>query len=365
MKFTLFLVIFLYSFSVKAIHITFVNPSISGYDFWDRVTYAFLDAAKDLNVNVEVLYGQDNRVFNHQKIVEITNKAVKPDYVIFMPYSGNAKAAFDLLEEHEIPFITLERTLPTSEQQALGFPQQQYKYWLGELYHDNEYAGELLANTLIKAAKSAKNKPDKVYSAVGLMGTYGGESEHRVDGLEKSIATHANIELLQTAPGFWNKEKSEIVFQQMIQRYTGTKIDIAWAASDGMALGIAKIAEKYNSDGHIKIGGIDWTQDAIAAINNGQITASVGGHFMQAAWALIRVFDHHHNKDVFLQGENKPTYHLEAVTQENIKKHMFLMEKINWDRVDFKQYSLVFNDKNTHDFSVTSFVDLFTKDALK
>ena len=107
MKFTLFLVIFLYSFSVKAIHITFVNPSISGYDFWDRVTYAFLDAAKDLNVNVEVLYGQDNRVFNHQKIVEITNKAVKPDYVIFMPYSGNAKAAFDLLEEHEIPFITL------------------------------------------------------------------------------------------------------------------------------------------------------------------------------------------------------------------------------------------------------------------
>ena len=365
MKFVLFIVILFHSFNVHAIHITFINPSASGYDFWDRVTYAFLDAAKDLNVEVDVLYGQDNRIFNHQNIVDVTNRSVKPDYVIFMPYSGNAKAAFDLLEQHKIPFITLERTLPTKEQHILGIPQQQYKYWLGELYHDNEHAGELLANTLIDAAKSGKNQPDKVYSVVGLMGMYGGESEHRVDGLEKSIAAQANTELLQTAPGFWSKAKSEIVFQQMISRYSGTKIDIAWAASDGMALGIAKVAEKHNKDGHIKIGGIDWTKDAIAAINNGQITASVGGHFMQAAWALIRVFDHHHNKDVFLQGENKPTYHLEAVTQENIKKHMFLMEKINWDRVDFKQYSLVFNDKNTHDFSVTSFVDLFTKDALK
>lgn len=357
MKLILLIIFLLCPFSVSAIHITFVNPSLPGTAFWDRVTYAFLDVANDLNINVDVIYGKDNRLYNHQTIADLVKRPIKPDYVIFMPYSGNAKATYDLLEQSHIPFVTLERTLPLDEQLTLGLPQQQYKYWLGEVFHDNQQAGELLANVLISAATDLNARPNEILSVVGIFGIFGGESEHRTDGLKKSILQHSNTRLLQAAPAFWMRDKSEAVFIQLLQRYGD--IDIAWAASDDMALGILKAAQAKDIDKKLMIGGIDWTIEAINEVRNGHLTASVGGHFMQAAWALIKIFDHHHNKEKFIRGANQPTYELTAITQKNIKNYTFLTKKIDWNKVDFKQYSLVFNHQNKHDFSIKSFVNLF------
>ena len=95
-------------------------------------------------------------------------------------------------------------------------------------------------------------------------------------------------------------EKKHAVFFQFNKRYSN--IDIVWAASDGMALGVMDAI----SSGHSKIsresiliGGVDWTPEAIRMIQQNHIDASVGGHFMQAAWALVKIYDHHHCMSVF------------------------------------------------------------------
>lgn len=82
---------------------------------------------------------------------------------------------------------------------------------------------------------------------------------------------------------------------------------------------------------------------------------------MQAAWALIKIFDHHHHKAPFIKGANESTYQLSAITHENVKNYAFLTKKIDWSKVDFKQYSLVFNHQSIHDFSIQSFVELLNE----
>ncbi|GHE82666.1 ABC transporter substrate-binding protein [Thalassotalea profundi] len=359
MKISLLILILLHPFSAHAINITFVNPSLSGTAFWDRVTNAFLDVAHDLNINVDVVYGSDNRLHNYQAIEQIVKRETKPDYVIFMSYSGNAKATYDLLEQNQIHFVTLERTLPLDEQLTLGLPQENYKFWLGEVFHDNEKAGELLGDILIEAAIKINQGKVNTLSAVGIMGIFGGESEHRSNGFKTSIAKHKNTQLLQTVPAFWMRDTSEVVFTQLLQRYGD--IDIAWAASDDMALGILKVAREQNITKKLTIGGIDWTIEAINEVRDGNLTASVGGHFMQAAWALIKIFDHHHNAAPFIKGANTSTYQLTAITSENISNYYFLTKKIDWSQVDFKKYSLVYNQQSQHDFTIERLIKLFNK----
>ena len=46
----------------------------------------------------------------------------------------------------------------------------------------------------------------------------------------------------------------------------------------------------------------------------------------------------------------------EFLEHKNVKNYAFLTKKIDWSKVDFKQYSLVFNHQSIHDFSIQSFV---------
>jgi len=331
-----------------------VNPSIPGTPFWDRVTAIAYAAANDLNIELSVVYGRDNRIFNHKTIEQLAKLEQKPDFVILMPYGGNAKVSFDVLEQAKIPFITMERTLHYDEQVIVGYPQENYRYWLGEVYHDNTHAGELLADTLFTRANSLFKKD--TLTAIGISGSFSGESEQRVGGLIKSVSHHPKVNLLQVVPGGWSRERSRDIIHQLTSRYG--EIDIAWAASDGMALGVLDSTLSLHSPIANKIitGGIDWTSEAVEKIKSGHMTASVGGHIMQAAWALVKVYDFHAGHPVFSKGDGAPSYNLEVITADNIDAYYFLAQQVEWSMVDFKKFSLSHPPKKTKHYFEFSLV---------
>lgn len=349
MKYLFLIVVMLVQLTASAIEVTFINPSIPGTPFWDRVTAIAKAAADDLKINLTVVYGKDNRIFNLEAIENVAAQKIKPDYLIFMPYDGNSEVSFTTLETSKIPFITLERTLLAEEQEFISLPQVKYKYWLGEIFHDNKVAGEILSDSLISAVRQQHKGPIKV---AGLTGSFSGESNQRSLGLQKSIDKHENVELLQVVPAIWSRERSRYIIHQMSSRFG--KIDVAWAASDGMALGVLdSVKSGYNQvNPDMKIGGIDWTVEAIEKVKTKDLVATVGGHIFQAAWGLIKIFDHHHNKAVFVRGVDQKTYDLQVIDQNNINDFYVLAKKVDWQHVDFNVFTLTSTNNSQYNFDI-------------
>lgn len=355
MKYICLIILLLISLNTSAIEVTFINPSVPGTPFWDRVTAIAKAASNDLNINLTVVYGKDNRIFNLEAIQSVASQDIKPDYLIFMPYDGNSEVSFSTLENAKIPFVTIERTLLKDEQDFISLPQVKYKYWLGEIFHDNKLAGELLADSLISAAMKDNAKP---LSIVGISGSFSGESNQRTKGLISSVQKHNNVELKQVVPAIWSRERSRAIIHQLSSRFG--HIDIAWAASDGMALGILDSLTSGYSDINpdMKVGGIDWTIEAIKKVKSKELIATVGGHIFQTAWALVKIFDHHHTKNVFLKGSDKKTFDLEVIDSSNINEFYILANKVDWHSIDFKKYSLTVTNKNHYDFNSKLIMDI-------
>jgi len=122
-----------------------------------------------------------------------------------------------------------------------------------------------------------------------------------------------------------------------------------------MALGVMDAISSGHSkmtNNEVVIGGIDWTPEAIKKIQEKKMDASVGGHFMQAAWALVKIYDHHHGINVFTKSANTVTYDLEVITKRNVEQYIAIAEHIDWSSIDFKRFSLFHNQKiKEHDFS--------------
>ena len=336
--------------NASAIDVVFINPSVPGTPFWDRVTVAAKRAAQSLDLNLTVIYGKDNRIYNYNVLKALIDQKNKPYYVIFSPFDGTAQSSFALLNSEKIPFVTLERTLHEAELAIVGLPQENYAYWLGEVFHDNVQVGRLLTTTLIDLANEKLPDKNHKFNAIGISGSFSGESAARIKGLLNSTKNQENIQVLQIVSAGWSREKTRSIFFQFNERYNN--IDIIWTASDGMALGVMDAI----ASGHSKItredvviGGVDWTPEAIRMIQDKQIDASIGGHFMQAAWALVKIYDHHHGIEVFKKSADNYSYDLEVITAKNVEQYMVISKHIDWSSVDFKRFSL-FNHQDVKDY---------------
>jgi ABC-type sugar transport system substrate-binding protein len=123
-------------------------------------------------------------------------------------------------------------------------------------------------------------------------------------------------------------------FALMLDRYPNT--NIFWCASDQLAL---ETLEQYRLtfDRPIVIGGFDWLPEALSKIQQGKLTASVGGHFLMGAVAISKIFDYEHGIDRFLSDSLVDNF--EVITQANVETYLDFIQRKQWQEVNFKQFS--------------------------
>jgi len=322
-----------------AVKIVLINPDKPGRPFWDLTTKVAQAAADDLNVDLTILYGGGNRFSNMDLLDDIKRNHTDIDYIIFLPAKGSVKRSFDVLEKAKLPFITLERNFSDKDFSQLGSPGTRYNYWLDEVYYDDMQAGALLANNLIS---SGSNKGFSSLFITGFSGDNSEISDNREKGLLANLTNQAQLN--QIVRTLWDPVKSGVMVPHILKRYPAT--NIFWAASDEIALAIKDALSKNNNTKDILIGGIGWLPEAIDAIKNEQLTASVGGHFMQGAWAVIKAFDHSQGFQDISTKNSLPLLH-QVINKRNIKQYQVLASKPNWDKIDFTLYSLSLNKKLT------------------
>lgn len=325
--------------SAATINVVLVSPSYENDLFWSQVSKIAQASADDLEVKLHIYHNISNRILLNELLNTITQSKEKPDYIIFMPFGGSLDHTFNLLEQAEIPFVTLERTY---EQQLhlkkIGKPLAKFSYWIGEVFFDNFKAGELLAETLVNNAIQHLPIQKSKLSAFGLSGDFHSGTEQRNNGFLRHAEQHS-IDVKQLVYTNWEKNIAREKLLKLVNRHG--IVDIVWCASDLNAIGALEAVKTLNLQPNqdIVIGGFDWTPAALQKIQTKQLTASVDGHIFQGARALINVVDYHHGIDNFNRTKDFKGYLLEIIDINSIDKYMLLTHDNDWGKVDFSLFS--------------------------
>lgn len=324
-----------FSASVRAeLDVLFVNPSIPNEPFWQSVEEITQSAALQFDTKLNVIYGMGNRIVQLESVKSYLAKNKKPQYAIVLNYPGGSHALMSLLDEQKIKFVTLEQTIFDEEREKIGVAGERYTHWLGEIYFDNHQAGKQLAKAL--ALLKEGSLPNKQTHVVAINGHYGSESQARFDGMKEYFDEHQGI-VYQAVHAGWSEEVAFKQTKALLARFP--EVNVIWAASDLMALGASEAAVEVgkipNKD--IFIGGFDWIARAINAVEKQSLSASIGGHKVMGAWALISLLLHDSGQDIFAkQHKKKLIFNLDVLTKHNVAHYQANKTKINWAEFDFK-----------------------------
>jgi ABC-type sugar transport system substrate-binding protein len=333
--------------------IVFVTPERTAYHpFWSEFQNAMQAAVEDLGDTFETRYA-DNDHFHWLEVVKQT-ASEKPAAIVTLVMKGHAKELLDIVEAAKVPLFIVNAGLTEEQYRDLGQPREKYKYWLGEMTPDDEGAGRMLADYLYKAsAKANLAGADGRVSAIGIDANGSdGASVMRKAGLDAALAAEPKLNMLQVVKAKWERPTAKKMAGLLLGRYPD--IRMIWSASDAMALGAAEaFAEQGKIAGKdVLLGGVDWSTEGFEAIRKGTMTASVGGHVMEGAWAAVILYDYFHGvdfKDIGLRMKSP----MHVVDKGNVDIISQRINAENWKKTDYKKFSRFLNPENkTYNFTL-------------
>jgi len=345
-----------FSYASKTYKIAFFSPFAED-SFW-RLSQSFMKAAcNDFGFELKIY----DTLANHNKMIIQFQKAIredKPDAVLFQNLKNNADTMIKIAELAKVYCFLFNAGLTSRQRNKIGLPRQNFHYWLGEMLPDDEGAAYKLANILIDRSKEKNTGIIKITGISGIRSH--GVATKREHGLKKAVESRHDAKLYRVIPGRWEKERAQKSVKQLMKKYPDTTV--VWTASDNMALGVveglSEIGLKAGKD--VFSGGFDWGYDALKSIQNGELTASMGGHFMEGGWIMVLLYDYFHGFDL---ASNNPqmSSQMNAITKENVDVYLKIIETPGWEeRIDFKKFSKKHNPSlNKYNFSLEALLSQF------
>lgn len=332
---------FVFCSCVSAFDVTFVSISKEDEEFWGRIIKAAKATAKDLDINLKVLYADRSQIKAVNFIKEIVKQEKKPDYLILVGEKRVGGNSIKLAEKAKIKSV-LYGDLSDNEKIIIGTPREKYKYWLGQRKINDFLAGYLVAKTVIDKVYAHNNlkKTDKV-NIFGLAGVFQTSfNQDRVKGLSKALAEYPNVKFLQMAPASWMENRANAMTKNLLERYERKKIKVSgiWSANTQMALGAIKAMKSRGlvPGKDIFVSGVDFMPEGIKKVADGELESIVGGHFLAISWLLVMLYDYEHGIDFVDDCEIPDPV---VLTKENAQLYLKYFLDDNWDQVDFRKFS--------------------------
>ncbi|MBG0790560.1 MAG: ABC transporter substrate-binding protein [Desulfovibrionaceae bacterium] len=333
--------------------VLFLTPSQPGENsFWARFTDFMRVAADDLGIELEVVYSKDRF-----SVVDNARRAIyrpaPPDYVVFIYQAKNSLDMLDMLDRADIKSVICNTDVIAAERNAAGSPRGRHKNWIGHLFPDDILAGRMLADRLIKRGfELGLTDNDGVLHLPGIGGSRDTTSGlHRKKGLEQAINRTPKVFLERYVWTDWTRDTARTKTLRLLDMYPDCRV--FWSIHDETALGTldAADAKGFHPRKNFLAGGVGWAEEGLDAVRDGRLEALVGGHFMDGAWSLIMIFDYHNGHDF---ADPLPTLHSEMrlLDQDNVDDYLPLLDRANWKRIDFGQFTKTRNPRRTrYDFN--------------
>ncbi|HEV2678191.1 MAG TPA: ABC transporter substrate-binding protein [Aliidongia sp.] len=329
----------------------FVNPGRSNEDFWVSVSAVMRAAAADLAIHLDIVYGERSVLYTQQVALERIAVAEPGDYLLVGNEQHSAGPILEAGLARALRCLIVFNGFVGDEVARYGGPRQKFPNFLGELLADNVAAGSEIARGLIAAAKRA-GAPLHVVGINGNVETPA--AADREIGLRQATAGIAGLTLGQVLTSDWTREEGRQRAAGLLDRYPETSI--VWCANDPIALGALDVAlQRGRRPGRdIFIGGLNWSSDAIAAIQSGHLELSLGGHFLLGGWALVLLRDYHEGLDFAeVPGGLSQSVPFGALDRSNIDSWVGRYDGSDWSAIRFQRFSHYLSGaRGPYDFSL-------------
>ena len=220
--------------------------------FFVTMKDAAVAKAAELGVELVVLDAQDSAETQASQVEDFITRGV--DLLIINPVDSDAIGTSVMAcNEANIPVITVTRA-------SNAGPVVQH------LDIDNKEAGRLDAEQLLKDLDGK----GKVAILEGIAGSSSAieREEGFVDALKGS-----EVEVVTSLTANYSREEGATVTEDILQ--SNPELDAIYAHNDEMALGAVRAVAAAGRSAEIKIYGIDATDDALVAVENGEMAATV------------------------------------------------------------------------------------------
>lgn len=207
--------------------------------------------ADELGYDLLVLDSQNDPAKELANVEDVLNKDIK--LLLINPTDSDAvRSSIRAANRANVPVVTLDRGANGGDV-------------LSHVASDNVQGGMMAGELIIKTL----NGTGKVVELQGVPGT--SAANDRGDGFNKAVNAASGITVVASQTANFDRTQGLNVMENILQAQAD--IDAVFAHNDEMALGAIKAIEAANRD--IIVVGFDGTDDAVAAVNDGTMLATV------------------------------------------------------------------------------------------
>ncbi len=332
-----------------AARVLFVNPSES--PAWSDFSAAMRAAADDLGMSLIEYCAAEWPATMVEDVRALLRGPSRPDYLVITVHKGARVRLLELAEQEGVPVFMINSGLFDEDHARYGGPRQGFKRWIGQMLPDDEQAGFALANLIVDAASQAgRVDAEGRVRLLAFGGNPTGQSaRERNTGLLRAVRSRSDVRLLQLVQGNWSRSAVARKAPLAFERYP--EVDAIWCANDPMAFGALDGLRDRTHETRPFMGSIDWLKEALLDVRRGQLVATLGGHFLESAWAMVLLHDHFAGMDFATEGVEFRSQ-LYPLTRANLDAYERDFADRDWSKVDFSAFSKVHNPSLArYDFS--------------
>ncbi|MGF1909234.1 ribose ABC transporter substrate-binding protein RbsB [Vibrio kasasachensis] len=206
--------------------------------------------AKELGYDLIVLDSQNDPSKELSNVEDLTIRGVKA--ILINPTDSDAVSnAIRIANRSNIPVLTLDRGASRGEV-------------VSHIASDNVAGGEMAGKFIMEKV----GEKAKVIQLEGIAGT--SAARERGQGFMQAV-DGSNMELLASQPADFDRTKGLNVMENLLA--ANPNVQAVFAQNDEMALGALRAVQASGKD--VLIVGFDGTDDGIAAVNRGMLSATV------------------------------------------------------------------------------------------
>jgi len=325
--------------------VVFISPGHADQGFWKAVTDTMRIAADQLDFELEVHHANRQWVTMVHNAENVIARQDKPDFLILVNEYQQGARLLALADKAGIPTLLLLNSLTAEQREIYGAPRTHLKNWLGSLTPDNEIAGYEMARSLLHDLNSqdGKNVIEGLENKTIALLTLAGDnttpaSLARLQGLDRALNDFPQLKEQRRFSVNWSE--SEAYKRTRLWLQSGHELEAVWAANDAIALGSIKaIREAGLKPGiDVRVSGLNWSQEAITHVINGEMSLSHGGHFLAGAWIMVMLYDYVLGHD-FEAISSEIHFPMTAITQTNAPDYLAHFGSQQWSKINFKKFT--------------------------
>jgi ABC-type sugar transport system substrate-binding protein len=321
------------------LRITFFDPGHKHEAFWQLVREYGQGAADAHGVELEVIFAERKPGRMVKQVQHVATRADPPDVMVMVNEWRKGPAMLEIANDYEVPAFLILNPLTQVQLAKLKGPGEVLPAWIGGVGPDNAAAGKLVARTLLDEVRGTPACTKDAQGHIAMMALDGHldtpAALRRREGLLHEVEKYDDVLLVNHVEAKWNRKLAAKATTKWLADNPETCV--VWAANDLMALGAADAAKALGRrpGEDIFIAGVNGSAEGLEAVAQGDMMATVAGHFVALGVAVAELAERH-AEGTLDQPQEVERWRMFAVVDRNELPFYTSWRTRGWSAVDLE-----------------------------